>query len=126
MRRSSALRSLAITPPLLLSEGEKKRAALATVLMRQPRHGILLDEPSLGQDNAHKQMLVRLAKLLNEAGLLVMMTTHDLVLASQADRIILLGDGKVITEGSWTELVNQPDAWAQAGLHIPEWMIITP
>ncbi|MBN1813852.1 MAG: ABC transporter ATP-binding protein, partial [Anaerolineae bacterium] len=38
------------TPPLLLSEGEKKRVALATVLMRQPRHGILLDEPSLGQD----------------------------------------------------------------------------
>src|SRR5690606_31216075 len=38
------------TPPLLLSEGEKKRVALATVLLRQPRHGVLLDEPSLGQD----------------------------------------------------------------------------
>ncbi len=33
------------TPPLLLSEGEKRRVALATLLMRQPRHGILLDEP---------------------------------------------------------------------------------
>lgn len=43
-------------PPLLLSEGEKKRVALATVLMRRPRHGLLLDEPSLGQDAAHKAL----------------------------------------------------------------------
>ena len=110
------------TPPLLLSEGEKKRVALATILMRQPRHGIMLDEPSLGQDQAHKQMLIHLAKLLNQAGLLVMMTTHDITLAAQADRIILLGKGTIITEGSWSELVNQAGAWEQAGLHIPEWM----
>jgi len=113
------------TPPLLLSEGEKKRVALATVLMQQPRHGILLDEPSLGQDHAHKQMLVNLAKMLNQAGLLVMMTTHDLPLAAQADQIILIGDGKIIEKGSWAELATRPAAWEQAGLHIPAWMDTT-
>ena len=50
--------------PLLLSEGEKKRVALATVLMRNHAHGILLDEPTLGQDGNHRAMLVQLARAL--------------------------------------------------------------
>lgn len=81
------------TPPLLLSEGEKKRVALGLVLMRRPAHGLLLDEPSLGQDNAHKIILMRLLRTLADAGYLVVMTTHDLTLASHADRLILLGRG---------------------------------
>jgi len=46
------------TPPLLLSEGEKKRVAPGLVL-RQPAHG-LLDEPALGQDSGHKNALMRM------------------------------------------------------------------
>jgi len=81
------------TPPLLLSEGEKKRVALGLVLMRRPAHGLLLDEPSLGQDNVHKTVLIRLLRTLADAGYLVVMTTHDLTLASHADRLVLLGQG---------------------------------
>ena len=62
------------SPPLLLSEGEKRRVALATVLMRQPRHGLLLDEPAVGQDSSHKAMLMRtLARALAHAGKLVIL-----------------------------------------------------
>jgi energy-coupling factor transport system ATP-binding protein len=109
-------------PPLLLSEGEKKRVALATVLVRQPRHGVLLDEPSLGQDTAHKAMLIRLARALADAGQLVILTTHDLPLAAQADRLALMSSEGFVTEGPPAEVLGDGAAWAQVGLSVPEWV----
>jgi energy-coupling factor transporter ATP-binding protein EcfA2 len=110
-------------PPLLLSEGEKKRVALATVLMRRPRHGILLDEPSLGQDTAHKAMLIRLARALAGAGQLVILTTHDLPLAAQADRLALLGPRGLVANGPAAEVLHEDAAWAGLGLSVPEWVV---
>jgi energy-coupling factor transporter ATP-binding protein EcfA2 len=110
------------TPPLLLSEGEKKRVALATVLMRQPQHGILLDEPSLGQDMAHKQMLLGILHALSASGQIVLFTTHDLWLAAQADRLLLLGNGGVIADGKPSELMQRADLWQEAGLVVPSWL----
>ncbi|MFN2217751.1 MAG: ABC transporter ATP-binding protein [Anaerolineae bacterium] len=110
------------SPPLLLSEGEKKRVALATVLMHQPRHGILLDEPSLGQDAAHKAMLIRLARSLADSGRLVILTTHDLPLAAQADHLALLGPAGFVTSGPPAEVLGDGAAWAQLGLSVPAWV----
>lgn len=112
-----------LVPPLLLSEGEKKRVALATVLMRQPRHGILLDEPSLGQDAAHKAMLIRLARVLAGAGQLVILTTHDLPLAAQADRLLLLGADGFVTDGPPARVLRDGAAWAALGLSVPAWVL---
>jgi energy-coupling factor transporter ATP-binding protein EcfA2 len=109
-------------PPLLLSEGEKKRVALATVLMRRPRHGLLLDEPSLGQDASHKAMLVRLARALAEAGHLVILTTHDLPLAAQADRLMLLAPDGFAADGPPAQVLGDRAAWARLGLPVPDWV----
>ncbi len=109
-------------PPLLLSEGEKKRVALATVLMRRPRHGLLLDEPSLGQDAAHKKQLIRVARTLAEAGQLVVLTTHDLTLAAQADRVALLGSDGFVAHGPPAEVMDDDASWAQLGLSVPDWV----
>jgi energy-coupling factor transport system ATP-binding protein len=109
------------TPPLLLSEGEKKRVALATILMRQPQHGILLDEPSLGQDMAHKQMLLSILRALAASGQLVLFTTHDLWLAAQADRLILLGENGIVADGKPAVLMSRSNLWQQAGLIVPPW-----
>jgi energy-coupling factor transporter ATP-binding protein EcfA2 len=108
-------------PPLLLSEGEKKRVALATVLMRRPRHGLLLDEPSLGQDTAHKAELIRVARALAQAGHLVVLTTHDLPLAAQADQLALLGPRGFVAHGPPTEILHDDAAWARLGLSVPDW-----
>lgn len=113
------------TPPLLLSEGEKKRVMFAVILMNQPEHGILLDEPSLGQDIVHKDILIRMAKVLNKAGKIVMMTTHDLNLASCADRIILLGEEGVLADGPTDQVLRDTVAWEQAGMFIPSWLRMT-
>lgn len=112
------------TPPLLLSEGEKKRVALGLVLMRQPAHGLLLDEPSLGQDQLHKTILIQLLRTLADAGQLVMMTTHDLTLASRADRLILLGPGgEVIADGLTDAVLNDSSAWQKTGILLPDWFL---
>jgi energy-coupling factor transporter ATP-binding protein EcfA2 len=109
-------------PPLLLSEGEKKRVALATVLMRRPRHGLLLDEPAVGQDAAHKAMLIRLARALAEAGKLVILTTHDLTLAAQADRLLLLGPDGFVADGPPAEVLLDHASWSRLGLSVPDWV----
>lgn len=118
------LESYENTPPLLLSEGEKKRVALGLVLMRRPAHGLLLDEPSLGQDNAHKTVLMRLLRTLADSGQLVVMTTHDLTLASQADRLVLLGQGGEVTADGATETVLQDhSAWQRTNITLPAWFL---
>jgi len=111
------------TPPLLLSEGEKKRLALAMTLMRGPRHGILLDEPALGQDAAHKAILMRLASALADEGQLVILTTHDLALASQADRMLILGENGFVADGPPAEVLSDDDPWAQVSLRVPSWVV---
>ena len=111
-----------LVPPLLLSEGEKKRVALATVLMRRPRHGLLLDEPALGQDSAHKSMLMHIARGLAAGGQLVIITTHDLTLASQADRMLLLGEEGIVADGPPPRVLRDPTPWKRIGLALPSWL----
>ena len=109
-------------PPLLLSEGEKKRVALATILMRQPRDGVLLDEPSLGQDSAHKAILMGLARNLAANSLLVLLTTHDLELAGQADRMLLLSPDGIVADGRPHDVLRDRPAWDRLGLPVPTWL----
>ncbi|MDY0019548.1 MAG: ABC transporter ATP-binding protein [Anaerolineae bacterium] len=118
-----ALRRYEEVPPLLLSEGEKKRVALATVLMRRPQHGVLLDEPSLGQDAGHKTLLIRLIHALADAGRLVILTTHDLTLAAHASRLLLLGSAGIVADGRPAELLHDPRPWKQIGLTVPSWTL---
>ena len=59
--------------------------------MLRPRHGVLLDEPALGLDTYHKSLLLRVLRALAATGQVVAFSTHDIELAAQADRLILLG-----------------------------------
>jgi energy-coupling factor transporter ATP-binding protein EcfA2 len=120
--QAAGLREYEFTPPLLLSEGEKRRLALATVLMRQPKHGILLDEPSLGQDSNHKRDLMRLLKAYAEAGFLIILATHDLELARMADQLFLLGPDGFLAQGPSVEILGNHAAWEQLGLRLPAWI----
>jgi energy-coupling factor transport system ATP-binding protein len=120
--RVLGLSRYAAASPLLLSEGEKKRVALATALMSAPRDGVLLDEPSLGQDSVHKAYLMHLARALADTGRVVVMTTHDLTLALQAERLVLLGHDGVLADGAPRDTLQQTVAWRRAGLVVPEWI----
>ncbi len=84
------------TPPLLLSEGEKKRLGVAVALLRPGLHGLCLDEPTLGADPTQRRILGRIARRLAEAGYLCVLATHDLDWAAQwSDRILALDAGRI-------------------------------
>jgi energy-coupling factor transport system ATP-binding protein len=112
----------ASTPPLLLSEGEKRRVALATMLMQRPLHGLLLDEPALGQDENHKDILLRLLRAYACVGHLVLYSTHDLELAAQADYLILLGPEGIAAQGPASEVMRMEATWHRLGFVLPEWI----
>ena len=121
--KALGLKTYENTPPLLLSEGEKKRVALGLVLMRKPAHGILLDEPSLGQDSAHKDILIHILRRVAQAGKIVVMTTHDLTLASQSDHLILMGKDGVVANGETDAVLQDHLAWQRAGISLPDWFL---
>src|SRR5439155_24534286 len=86
--------------PYQLSGGEKKRVAIASVLVMNPEV-LLFDEPTAGLDPRTQEWLVELVVELNEAGKTVVLATHDLpVVPVLADRCIVLGeDHRIAGEG---------------------------
>jgi energy-coupling factor transport system ATP-binding protein len=86
--------------PYDLSGGEQQRAALAKVLLLQPRI-LLLDEPTKGLDAEFKQIFAGILKRLTAAGVAVVMVSHDIEFcAEHADRCALFFDGNIVSEGA--------------------------
>ncbi|MDR0468635.1 MAG: ATP-binding cassette domain-containing protein, partial [Peptococcaceae bacterium] len=84
--------------PYDLSGGEQQRAALAKVLLLQPRI-LLLDEPTKGLDAEFKHIFAAILRRLTAAGVAVIMVSHDVEFcAAYADRCALFFDGGIVTE----------------------------
>ncbi len=102
--------------PHHLSFGEKRRAALATVLSMKPRV-LLLDEPTSNLDPRARRQFVELMRGLAETKVLA---THDLELAYEvADRVVLLYRGRVVFSGSPEEVLLDEDLLKRYGLEMP-------
>lgn len=85
--------------PRDLSAGERQRVALGAITITKPG-ALLLDEPTRGLDYAAKAELVALLRGWRAEGTAVLLVTHDVELvASAADRVILLSQGEVIAAG---------------------------
>jgi energy-coupling factor transport system ATP-binding protein len=85
--------------PYDLSGGEQQRAALAKVLLLQPRI-LLLDEPTKGFDAEFKAVFAGILRRLTAAGVCVVMVSHDIEFCAQyADRCALFFDGNIVTAG---------------------------
>ncbi len=99
------LTGLAKRNPLDLSGGERLRAALAAILIGRPRI-LLLDEPTRGLDSTMKAMLGKLLRQRADDGVAVILATHDVdMVAEIADRVIILGDGEIVADGSPHEVM---------------------
>jgi iron complex transport system ATP-binding protein len=101
------LSALAERPLGSLSGGELQRALLGRALA-QEAPVLLLDEPTTGLDVGHQQQVLELVDGLRaERRLTVLSAMHDLTLAGQfADRLILLGEGRVVAEGTPREVLT--------------------
>lgn len=116
----SAARLLAVLAPDLalgvhprdLSEGQRLSLALAVVLTGNPPL-LLLDEPTRGLDYAAKRRLTTTLRGLAAAGTSVLLATHDVELVAElADRVVVLADGEVVTDGPTAEVVGASPAFA--------------
>jgi energy-coupling factor transport system ATP-binding protein len=93
--------------PRDLSGGERQRLALEVVLSGDPCAAALLDEPTRGMDRAHKDALAERIEQLSRAGSAVVVATHDTEFAASfAERIVLLGQGRVIGDGPPSEVLG--------------------
>jgi energy-coupling factor transporter ATP-binding protein EcfA2 len=102
-----------------LSGGEKRRAALATVLSIEP--GILaLDEPSAALDGRGRRMI---ADILRRQRQTILLVTHDVEFAAAiCKRLLLLDAGQVIADRPTDELLADADLLAEHGLELAHWL----
>jgi cobalt/nickel transport system ATP-binding protein len=106
-------------PPHHLSAGEKKKAAIATVLAMRPEI-FLLDEPTANLDPASRSELVSLINRLHRDGATVVTATHDVnTVPAIADKIYILSKGKILAEGRVTEVFSRSEIMKEAKLELP-------
>lgn len=83
-----------------LSEGQRQRAALARAMAQHDRGGLmLLDEPFAAMDPASTRQSLGIVRRRAAAGAVVLLATHDLMLAGMADQVWLLRDGSLVAAG---------------------------
>jgi energy-coupling factor transport system ATP-binding protein len=91
--------------PRDLSGGERQRVALASVLAADPRV-LVLDEPTRGVDHKQKIQLMEFLQKLCDSGKTTILVTHDIeTIADRVDRVIVLDQGRVESDGSPREVL---------------------
>ena len=99
-----------------LSGGEKRMAAIATILAMQPKI-MLMDEPSTALDPKNRRTLIR---TLNALPVTKIIATHDLDLVLETcDRVLLLHDGQIAADGPAGEILRDQALLEQHSLELP-------
>ncbi len=111
-----ALEPLLERPPLGLSDGEKRRVALAAMLAHRPEI-VLLDEPTAGQDRQRRDALAAMLATLRAEGVGVILATHDMEFAAaHCPRWLVLSDGALIADAPPAAVLHDPPLLARAHL----------
>lgn len=106
--------------PFILSGGERKRVALASVLAWDPEV-VVLDEPTIGQDYAQKERLRHFLMQLRTQGKTTVIVTHDVEFVAECrPRIVLMADGRIIADGTTKEIMTNAKAMERASVSPPE------
>ncbi len=106
--------------PFMLSGGERKRVALASVLAWDPSV-VILDEPTIGQDHKQKEKLRQFIVQLNEQGKTVVIVTHDVEFVAECNpRVILMVDGKIVASGEAKRILSDAALTYSASIVPPQ------
>ena len=103
--------------PARLSGGQKQRVAIAGVLALKPELMILDEATGMLDPEGRAEVMKVVTRLNRDEGMAVIMITHFMEEAAQADRIVILKNGRVTADGR--ELFSQPHAFTDAGLELP-------
>ena len=108
------------TSPFLLSGGERKRVALASVLAWNPKT-LILDEPTIGQDYQQKEKLRQFIIQMQTQGKTVVIVTHDVEFVAECNpRVVLMKNGTIVADGVGREILTSPEVLAQSSIVLPQ------
>lgn len=106
--------------PHKLSGGQKQRVAIAGIIAMRPKC-IVFDEPTAMLDpRGRQEVMETIDKLTGELGITVVLITHYMDEAARADRVIIMDDGKILTEGKPNEVFSQIDMLRAHHLDVPQ------
>jgi energy-coupling factor transport system ATP-binding protein len=108
------------TSPFMLSGGERKRVALASVLAWDPKI-LILDEPTIGQDYQQKEKLRQFILQMKAQGKTIVIVTHDVEFVAECNpRVVLMRDGKIVADGEARRILTDPEILEQASIVPPQ------
>jgi len=110
--------------PHLLSGGQKQRIAIAGVLAMRPKC-IVFDEPTAMLDPRGREQILKIMKdLRDNHGVTIILITHHMDEAIDADRLIVMSDGDILLDGAPREVFQDIDTLRKTGLDIPETAVL--
>jgi energy-coupling factor transport system ATP-binding protein len=108
------------TSPFMLSGGERKRVALASVLAWDPEI-LILDEPTIGQDYRQKEKLRQFIIQMQTQRKTVVIVTHDVEFVAECNpRVVLMKEGQIVADGEGRDILTNPEALAQSSIVLPQ------
>lgn len=106
--------------PSKLSGGQKQRVAIAAVLAMNPEI-LILDEPTAMLDPKGRSEVIKTIKMLNrERGMTVVLITHYMDEAAQADRTVVMDNGRIVLDGTPREVFSHVEQMKALGLDVPQ------
>jgi len=106
--------------PHLLSGGQKQRIAIAGILAMRPEC-IIFDEPTAMLDPSGRKEVIKTIKDINKIyGITIILITHFMEEAAEADRIIVMDQGEIIMEGIPRDIFSKVPAMKKIGLDVPQ------
>lgn len=105
--------------PSTLSGGQKQRVAIAGIIAIKPEIIILDEATSMLDPEGRNQILKLVHKIKEKYNLTVIAITHDIDEANSSDQVIVMDDGKLITQGSPKEVFTQVKLLEKIGLDVP-------
>ena len=106
--------------PHKLSGGQKQRVAIAGILAMEP-DCILLDEPTAMLDPKGRAEVMKTIKMLNrEKGVTIVLITHYMEEAAQADRIVVIDGGEIVMDNVPKKVFSQVETMKNLGLDVPQ------
>ena len=106
--------------PHLLSGGQKQRVAIAGVIAMAPECIVLDEATAMLDPSGRREVLSAIRALNRERGITVVLITHHMDEAMDADRLIVMNDGRLVMDGTPAEVFTQVDALRAMGLAAPD------
>ena len=103
-------------PVSALSHGQKRRVAIAAILVLEPEL-LILDEPTAGQDYYHYNEMMLFLRKLNQRGITILMITHDMhLMLEHTERTLVLKEGQILADETPAKVLSSADLVASASL----------